>query len=131
MTTQTETVYLHDLHIEHSLWMNELKFVKEEISIFEGYLEDLTKKRQDREMLRGLEHFQNQFIRQKEVLDILAHDIKASERTLAANAKDNPEASENLEVDDHQYLFERFQQFQKLYAELKEDFRVFMANWKQ
>jgi hypothetical protein len=130
MTAQTEAVYLNDLHFEHRLWLNELKFVEDELKIFEHYLEDLTKKGRVQEMLRGLEHFQNQFIRQKEVLDILLHDIKSSERELAAFAKDNPEAAEDLEVDDHEQLHDSMFQFQKLYSELKEKFLAFMAIWK-
>ena len=37
-----------------------------------------------------LEHFQNQYIRQREVIDVLRHDIKQHENFLEKEAKEHP-----------------------------------------
>ena len=69
-------------HFEHRVWMNELKFYEDEVKIFEHQLEVLVGKG-IKELLPNLEKFQNKFIRHKEVLDELMHDIKIHEHALA------------------------------------------------
>ena len=77
------------LHFEHTLWSNELSFVEDELKIFEKRLEKLVNNLTDRDMMARLEHFQNQFIRQKEVLDQLRHDIKVHEQEIGRMLKND------------------------------------------
>ncbi|MCB0786643.1 MAG: hypothetical protein KDC02_20845, partial [Flavobacteriales bacterium] len=73
MTTATKpaTKHINDLHFEHQVWLNNLRFYKDEIAIFEHRLEDVVTRNTDREFLAQVEHFQNQYIREKEVIDEL------------------------------------------------------------
>ena len=66
---------LQVVHFEHRLWVNELDFFADEIRIYERQLEELIRKSAEKDAMQELEQFQNQFIRQKEVLDTLQHDI--------------------------------------------------------
>lgn len=130
-TTMTQkTAHLTDLYFEQKVWVNELIFFKEEIKLFESRLEEVARKNTDKEMFRHLEHFQNQFIRQKEVIDELKHDIKAHENELEAFAKSHDEiAFEHTRFADQSALREEVAIFKKLYGELKHDFMRFLVRW--
>ena len=71
---------LQVIHFEHRLWVNELNFFADELNIYEQQLGALATKYDKRGAMQELEQFQNQFIRQKEVLDTLQHDIHIHEQ---------------------------------------------------
>ncbi len=123
---------VQELHEEHLAWMNELQFAEDELGIYQRRLEDLVRKRQDREMMRALEHFQNQFVRQQEVINDLKHRMRRHEHRITSLVK---EAGGKKDVDeifatDHKVLREDMAQFRKLFQELKMDFYRFLARWK-
>jgi hypothetical protein len=122
----TPTVSIKSLHLEYRLWINELTFYKEEILIFERHLEELVNSYTGENISAEIEKFQNQFICQKEVIDVLKHDLNTSERQLAAFARElSGNALESVKMDNHVRLRERMITFRKLFTELKEDFRRF------
>lgn len=129
MSTATASTrkYIGDLHFDHMEWINALKFYKDEIMIFEHRLEEIVRRNTGQEVMAELEHFQNQFIREKEVIDELRHDIKAHENTLEKESKDNPVAIEHRYFTDHTKLRDRFQTFEKLYRELKGEFHLWLT----
>lgn len=114
--------YIGELHFDHMEWLNALKFYKDEISIFEHRLEDIIRRNTGMEVMAELEHFQNQFIREREVIDELRHDIKQQENVLEKESKDHPVAIEHRYFTDHTDLRDRMQTYEKLYRELKADF---------
>jgi hypothetical protein len=125
-----ETVAIKEIqsqHFEHTVWMNQLKFYADEVKIYELQLEKLVGKN-IREMLPRLEHFQNNFIRQKEVLDTLMHEIKLHEHQLANAISNDQELSEASQISHEKYR-EEVEVFQKIYNELKADFLKFWRKW--
>ena len=69
------TISIEQFREELQSWKHELSSIKEEIRYFEQHLEQLATKRLPKELLAEVEHFQNQFICQKEVIDKLRHDL--------------------------------------------------------
>lgn len=124
-----ERVYLKDLHFDHELWSNELSFYKNELTIFNRRLEEIVVRYTTKEVLAKLEKYQNQFIRQAEVIDILNHEIKVKEQELARFAKENPVAIEHHYFPDHKELRDEFHTFKKIYSELKQDFIRFLSKY--
>jgi len=118
-----------DLHFEHEMWLNALSFYKEELKIFENRLGEVSGKNTDRDMKAKVEHFQNQFIREHEVIDILKHDINAHEQTLVQYAKDHPVAIDHVYFDNHTGLEGRMEMFKKLWMELRKEFMLFLRDW--
>ncbi len=119
---------VHVLHLEHKVWMNELVFYADEISIFERQLEKLVM-RNIKDMLPNLEKFQNNFIRQKEVLDELQHDIKIREQSLAKNIS---KGIETVQTDDqlgHNEIRGKMEVFKKIFTELRKNFLLFLRRW--
>ena len=126
---ERKDVYISDLHFEHMLWLNSLKFYQDEIGVFERRLEEVAKRYTATEVLAQLEHFQNQYIRQREVLDELRHDIKAHENALEKEAREHPVAIDHRHFTDHSGLRDQMQTFEKLYRELKEEFYRWVGQW--
>ena len=120
-TEKTPHVYLGDLHFDHMEWLNILRFRKDEIMIFERRLEEVVRRNTGTEVLAELEHFQNRYIREREVIDEMRHDIKEHENRLEKEAKEHPVAIDHRYFVDHSELRERMTTFERLYAELKEE----------
>ena len=116
------------LHFEHQVWSKELSFFADEIKIYENRLSDLVSGSNNKEMLAGLEHFQNQFIRQKEVLDQLDRNIRVHEQHLAGLAAKNMESAPS-DSGVQETMREEMNQFRKIYSELKTEFFKFMGKW--
>ena len=127
--TAPARAYIGDLHHDQREWLNALTFYKEDITILEHRLEDIVRRNNKPEVMAQVEHFQNQFIREREVIDELRHDIKQEENVLEEEMKDHPVAIEHRYFKDHTELRDRFQTFEKLYRELKQEFQQWLVQW--
>ncbi len=128
MTTATDKrVHIGDLHNDHKLWLNTLDFCKQEIGILEHRMEENAQRNTQGEVLAELEHFQNQYIRQREVIDELRHELKQHENALEKEVRDHPVAVEHRLFHDHTTHREAMATFEKLYRELKTEFQHWLA----
>ncbi|MEL7122390.1 MAG: hypothetical protein AAFO07_23295 [Bacteroidota bacterium] len=116
-------------HLDHQVWNNQLNFYADELKIFENYLSKLVGKLSNRDLLAEVEHFQNQFIRQKEVLDQLKHDIKVNEQRLSREIQNGFRMSEE-DQKVHEKLREQVLIFDRIYKELKVEFQQFLLSAK-
>lgn len=122
------TVSIEQFQDELQSWKRELSSSKEEIKSFEQELSNLTCKNYNREVLAHVEHFQNNFIRQKEVIDELRHDLPDS-RNKVENIFNSRHPNEEEDHDIHAHLADRMETFRKLYFELKDDFQKFESEY--
>lgn len=120
-------VHLTDLHNEHVEWNRRIAFYRDEVASFENRLSEIVNANSKTEVLAPLEHFQNQFIRQTEVMDVLNHDINAHETLLVNMVKENNVATDRKSTTDHTELRDRMNQFDKLFGELKDEFTKFLS----
>lgn len=124
------TTSIQKLHNEHKLWVNELNFCKEEIAGYERHLEAAANEKRNRDVSGEIEHFQNQFIRQKEVIDELKHTLNEREKQLVNFVKSlSGLGLESIKMDNHSRLREEMQLFRKIFNELKEELRLFEKKW--
>ena len=121
------TVSIEQFREELQSWKHELSSIKkEEIRQFEHQLEKMAANKLPKDLLAQVEHFQNLFICQKEVIDKLRHDLPDSRNkvdTIFYNLRSveaDRQASE---------LEERMNTFRKIYAEIKQDFQQFESEW--
>jgi hypothetical protein len=126
-TTTEKRVHINDLHSDHMIWLNTLAFCKEEIGIFEKRMGEIAQRNTHQEVMAELEHFQNQYIRQREVIDELRHDLKQHENGLANEAKEHPIAIDHRLFHDHTGQRDAMRTFEKLYRELKDEFMAWLA----
>lgn len=120
--------YISELHAEHGQWLSELSLAGDEIKSFQGRLEEINHANTDGAIRAQVEHFQNQFIRQREVIDILRHDIHKSENVLKENVNGNETASDHRKAHEVDGLSDRMQTFAQIFAELKTEFLGFAGS---
>lgn len=119
--------HLNEIHANLTTWVNELIFYKDEVKTFQTRLEDVVKQNNKPEIMAEVEHFQNQFIRQNEVIDTLKHDFKKVDNQITANVMSNPVASDHRTMEMPADLLDQHDTFLKIYKELKLDFEKFLA----
>ncbi len=125
------TKYLSELHAEHLRWIELMHFYTDELASFSKRLAEVVMSNPRSEVKAEIEHFQNQFIRQKEVLDILLHDIKISEKKLEYKVSLTPDdPTERKRLLDEPKLREQVEIFTKIYTDLKEEFKLFLVKSK-
>ncbi len=119
---KTKKVALAALHSEHKKWNSQLDFCKDEIKVFESRLSELVQRFTAQKVLAEIERFQNQFIRQKEVIDILHHKIGERHRELESFSRKHPGLTALAVHIDHQDLREEMDSFTRIYNEVKADY---------
>jgi hypothetical protein len=121
--------FIHDQHQKHLDYLNRLEFYTEEIAILKERLNEVTAKNTDKEVLKQVEHFQNQFIIQRNNIDELKHTIKIHENELQMEVAKNPTAVDHrkVSVDDKTQDFMRY--FEQNFNELRKEFNLFLRDW--
>jgi len=122
-----ENIYTQ--HAENADWMNRLAFYKEEITILKELLAEIAQKNTSQETLKTVEHFQNQFIVQRNNLDELAHNIKMHEHKLEQEIDLNPVAVDHRKMEYHQAEKEFIDYFEANFNTLRQEFKTFAAQW--
>ena len=111
-------------HFDHLIWKRELGFYRDELGMFENQLEKLVAYL-PREAMPLIEHFQNNFIRQHEVLDELDHEMNLYEDSLKEGIDAKPKIISDR-VLSYTAFEQRIRSFTKIYAELKEEFVAYI-----
>ncbi len=119
--------HMGEIHQNFTSWMKSLAFCKDELATWQNRLDEVASRNNNSEILKQVEHFQNQFIRQREVIDILNHDLKLADAALAQNAAENPVASDRRLFEQPEGLKDQFETFEKIYGELKAEFEKFLS----
>ena len=82
-----------------------------------------------KELLAQVEHFQNSFICQKEVIDKLRHDLPDSRHKVEYVFNSKLQQDNDAGIDAHSLLGERMDIFRRIYCEVKDDFTKFEEEW--
>ena len=123
------TVSIDQFHEVLQSWKHELTSFKHEIRHFERHLENLSSKNLPKDLLAQVEHFQNSFICQKEVIDKLRHDLPDSRHNVESIFLSKFQRDHDTETDAHTLLEERMDIFRRIYSEVKNDFKKFEDEW--
>lgn len=128
-TTATPKKHIDELHFEHNVWIKSMQFYYDELRTFESRLEELVTRNTKTEVTSQIEHFQNQFIRNKEVSEEIISKCKDHDKFLANQAKDHPIAIDHVLFADHTKLRDEVETFEKIYIDLKKEFMTFLRKW--
>lgn len=124
MTTKAN---IFDQHSENQNWLKSLEFYKEEISILNKRLQEVTGKNNAPDFLKEVEHYQNQFIVQRNNIDELAHAIKMNEKEIVKEVNANSIAVEHRKVESHEAEADFLGYFEKNFAELRTEYNKFLS----
>jgi hypothetical protein len=117
------------VNTEHTEWIKGLAFYKDEMHILENRLLEVAAKNTVFEARQGIEHFQNQFVVQRNNIDELKHKIKEHMSAFTKLPEMLEEVVENERLADHENLRDEYQTFEKVIRELRLEFNVFLAKW--
>lgn len=129
IATGAKHVYLKDLHFEHRLWLNELNFVRDEMSSLSKRLAEVEAKNTNTECQFFAESFQNRLIQHEKVTAELKEEIKKHESSLAHFATEHPIAVDHVYFGDHKGFRDKMARFTALYHPFKVEFMNFIAKW--
>lgn len=122
------TVSIEQFQEELQTWKHELSSIKQEIRHFENQLVAMSAKNLPKHLLAHLEHFQNAFICQKEVIDKLRHDLPDSRHNVENIFKN--QYSVNMEEEKREdALREKMDTFRRIYEDVRDEFRHFETEW--
>jgi hypothetical protein len=124
-----EGAKIETLHTEHREWLNKLDFYKQDLAFLKNRLEEVAAKNTASDVMAFVEHFQNQFIIQKNEIDEFRHAIKEHENHLEAAFNNNPTAFDKQRLTDHPEMRERMERFEKLFQELRMELLKFVAKY--
>ena len=122
-----ETKGLYQLHEEHKQWLNNLNFYNDELKIMQNRIAEIAQKNSSKEVLASVEHFQNQFIIQKEQIDIISHEIKLHEQALEKEVNKNEVAVDHRKFPVHAGEVDKIQSFDKIFNELRKELNTFLS----
>jgi hypothetical protein len=117
------------VNTEHTEWIKGLEFYKDEIHTLENRLLEIATKNSSFEARQGIEHFQNQFVVQRNNIDELRHKIKEHIHIFTKLPELQEEVVENERLADHENLRDEYQSFEKIMRELRLEFNIFLAKW--
>ena len=115
---------LADLHAEHASWQDQILHYKGGLKSMKDELGVIVARHTPRDVPASAEHFQNQFILQRDVLDIMRHDFKQYENKIEEAQKLNNSNSDQLLQVREDYSI-RLSDYDKIYHELKNEFETF------
>ena len=79
--------------------------------------------------MAGVEHFQNQFMIQRNNMDELKHSINEHTGKVAEDAKNHMGKMEGGSVGEHDQLKDRFQTLEKIVNDLRHEFNGYLSKW--
>jgi chromosome segregation ATPase len=115
---------LMEMHTEHNEWQNKIKFYRGELKKLNEQLDEIVSRKPSSRVMASIEHFQNQFTIQNEVLDIMRHDFKQHENAIEAKHNSLNSNDPGL-IENHESHRERLAQFEKLFHDLRDEFHEF------
>ncbi|MBW7846256.1 MAG: hypothetical protein H3C45_11605 [Bacteroidia bacterium] len=113
--------------MEYMRWLAEIDFYKSELPKMTQQLENILPDFYNASFAAKIEQFQNRFIRQREVIDILRHNIKQHENQIQRLQKNYSADLKNAVTLEHKKLKNDMFVFIDLFVELRSDFNDFIA----
>ena len=129
MEKTKEVFYNENLHFEHRNWRSELDFWKDELKTFNNRLSELVTRYTNKDVLKQLEHYQNEFTLHSNVIDDLQETIEKHEASIAGHSKTGDESMNVVLVKTHVDFREKMETQRQIYADLKKVFFRFLSEY--
>lgn len=126
---QKEIIFNSNLHFEHQLWKRELLFWKDELVFFNNRLSEMVTRWTKKEVLKKLEHFQNEFILHGGVIEDMLEAIEIHETRIAGQDLMGQDALDTAMVKKHMEFRNKMETQERIYADLKKEFFMFLSKY--
>jgi uncharacterized protein (DUF342 family) len=121
--------YINISHIgnKHNEWIRGLDFYKDDIHILEERLSELSTHQLVMLAKQQMEHFQNQFIIQRNNIDVLKHRINEHLKHLGKEAGAHAGHIERNTEKEHEELGDEYAMIEKVMSELRHEFNNYLS----
>ncbi len=128
METIEKRVSITHMSNAHTDWLRSLDFYKDEIKILRDRLTEIAGKNTNREVMKEIEHFENQFDIQAENIHKLSHEIKHNVKVAGREAHNSGAGYiDGMLLEEHNTLGDRFHTEEKTVNELRQSFNRFAS----
>lgn len=128
--SEHNTFHISRMNNEQSDWQRGLDFYKDEIKIHAHRLSDVSGMYESKAELKpSVEHFQNQFIVQRDNIDRLSHDLGSFEKKVSAETLNMAEHITAETLVQHEVLRDRYIALEKTINEMRHEHNTFLAKY--
>lgn len=110
-------------------WLKELDFFEKETGILEKRLAEVNIKNTSLESRANVEHFQNQFIVQRNNIAELKHSINEYAHAISIEIEQHAGHVETARMKEHRKIEDEIAGLEKVLYELRQDFNKYAAKW--
>lgn len=114
---------------KHNEWLKALDFYKEDLDILTNRLTEVAGKNTGQEAEVSIEHFENKFAIQRQVISDLQHRIQANEHSCAADIRQHAGKVNEITTADIKKIEKDVTSFENEIKELRKEFNVFLSRW--
>ena len=122
----TNINHLHHLRNEV---LRGLAFYEDELRIVQERLEGIASDNTHREVMEGVEHFQNQLIIQRNNIDELKHEVNVHLDRLKEQLTNSPDFAGETLATANTALYNKYIEVEKTINALRQEFNRFAAKW--
>ena len=113
----------------HDEALRGLEFYKQDLYIQQQRLQEVAAKNTSFEARQSVEHFQNQFIVQRNNIDELKHKLNEQVQLLGKDAMEHGGRIEKGLAEEETKLNEEYHDLEKVINELRHEFGQFLSKW--
>lgn len=125
-----KTFHISRMNNEQNDWQRGLDFYKDEIKIHAHRLADVSGMYESKAELKPtVEHFQNQFIVQRNNIDQLAHDLSSFEKKVSKESELMAEHITAQTLAEQDVLRERYTSLEMTINDLRHEHNTFLAKY--
>ncbi len=114
---------------DHTIWQKGFGFYKDELEIMESRLSEVASRNTTFEARQGVEHFQNQFIVQRNNIAELKHEVNLYVEKLGSDAQKHGGRMETGMMSEHAELHEKYEDFERVMNVLRHEFNEYLSKW--
>ena len=115
---------------EHSEWIKGLEFYKDDLQILEHRLDEVASTNTGYDARNGMEHFQNQFIVQRNNIDELKHKIREHLHLVSRETGLGTDQVRAEILADHENLQDEYKMLEKVINELRKEFNEYLVKFR-
>lgn len=114
---------------EHHEWLQAIDFYDKDLDILEERLAEIIRKNTGMDAMAGAEHFQNQFIVQRNNIDELRHTVREHAHKTAEDAYAHAGHIHKELVTEHAEVKDSFDSFEKVMKDVRSEFNDYLSKW--
>ncbi len=115
---------------DHSEWIKGLDFYKDDLQVLVHRLEEVATKNPDFDARSGMEHFQNQFIVQRNNIEELKHKIKEHIHVVSRHPALETDQVDSELLAEHENLSDEYKTLEKVINDLRKEFNDYLVRYR-